>query len=91
VQFILRIYVPHEEGLYGAGLIMGATQGKTRVALGGIKQKKGGLFTAQQSHAVMEVKTVTPDNEMCSDGAHKLGHCLRHHVELLHVVGQYEL
>ena len=64
---------------------MGAKQGKTRVPLGDIKQKKkGGFATAQKSQAVMEVKTVTPDNEMCSDGAHKLGHCIRHHVELLH-------
>lgn len=53
--------------------------------LGGVKQKKGGLFTAQKTQAVMEVKTVTLDNEMCSDGTHKLGHCLRHHVDLLHV------
>ena len=65
--------------------ITGAKQGKTRVTLGGIKQKKKtGFATAQKSQAVMEVKTVTPDNEMCSDGAHKLGHCIRHHVELLH-------
>ena len=67
------------------GLIMGGKQGKTRVPLGGIKQKKNGKFTAQKSHAVMEVKTVTPENEMCSNGAHKLGHCLKHHIELLHV------
>jgi len=36
------------------GLIMGDKPGKSKVPLGGIKQKKGGLFTAQKSQAFME-------------------------------------
>lgn len=70
------------------GLIMGAKSGKTRVTLGGVKKKKTkktALFAAQESKAIMEVKTVTPENEMCSNGVHKLGHCLKYKVELLHV------
>jgi hypothetical protein len=39
---------------YHMGLIMGDKPGKSKVPLGGIKQKKGGLFTAQKSQAFME-------------------------------------
>lgn len=63
---------------------MGRKQGTTRVPIGKVKQKKG-MFTSSASQAIMEVKTVTPDNEICSDGVHKLGHCIGHYVELLHV------